>query len=171
MLQGTDGDVWRGVEADGTPFAEIDAALHPELLRLTSAVHYANGDPQPNVSEAIALSHRIVSHGIPTPSSIALPAEAGDASLQALGWRFTLAEGGPEVVLGREPRSDHLARLAELLAAQPAAVRAAERIDLRFRDRAILSAIETMTAEDEPALDESDAGTLTARLRGGQASG
>jgi len=171
LLQASDDGSWRAVEADGTPFAEIEPALHPELPRLVGAAHYANGEPQPDVTEALALARRIVAHGIPSPATIALPAADGDPQLQALGWRFTLAEGGPEVVLGREPGTGRLTRLAELLAAQPAAVRAAERIDLRFRDRAILSAVRAISAEGAPASHDATTGTLTARLEERRASG
>jgi hypothetical protein len=158
------------VEADGTPFAEIDAANFPDQLRLEESRPLAPGEPHPVVAEALALAERIESFGLPRPNALALPGEGEGA---ALGWRFTLGAGGPEVVLGSAVPDERLARLAELLAARPAAVRSAERIDLRFRDRAILRTADTIPAEEAPAQPsrEATAGALTARLGERPASG
>lgn len=171
LLHSAGVESWRAVEADGTPFSEIDPAAHPELLRLRGGASFVNSEPQPRVAEALELGRRLEEHGIPRPAAIVLPVDDGDLALQALGWRLTLADGGPVVVLGREPDDARLARLAELLATQHAAVRSAERIDMRFRDRAILRAARAIPAESIPASREATPGTLTARLGGRPASG
>lgn len=138
-------DSFWAVEADGTPFAQVAATSFPRLLRLRAGSQLRRGEPQSIVAEALALADRIEAHGIPRPEALALPDE-GDTA--ALGWRFTLAGSGPEVVLGRTPPDERLARLAALLAARPAAVRSAERIDMRFRDRAILRTADTIPAPE-----------------------
>jgi len=143
-------DEWRVVERDGTTFASVDPSDWPELLRLRASADFPLDAPQPFVTEALLLAQRIAAHGIPRPAVIRLPAESSDSNDPAeagLGWRFSLADSGPEIVLGREPGDQRIARLAELLRARPAAVRSAEQIDMRFEDRAILRAAQTIPAE------------------------
>ena len=158
------------VEADGTPFARIAATAFPALLRLHEGPQLSRGEPHPIVARALALARRIEAHGIARPETLSLP-DVGAAA--ALGWRFRLADGGPEVVLGRTPANERLARLAELLAARPAEVRSAERIDMRFRDRAILRVADTIPAPEAPQSPSraATAGVLSARLDGRPASG
>lgn len=127
-------ELWRAVEADGTPFAIVEPASLPGLPRLHAEDGIATGSPEPLVAEALELTRRIEAHGIPRPDVVMLPS----SKHAELGWRCLLPDGGPEVVLGHQPGNERLARLAKLLAAQPEAVRSAERIDMRFRDRAIL---------------------------------
>jgi len=130
----------RAIDRDGTPFdiaAGQPTASPPAgaLVVHGTGEDVGSGVARPLLAEALALADACVEAGLERPVEIAVPA-ANDA----LGWRLRLATDGPEIVLGREGQRERLARLARLLDAGLAPVRAAARIDLRFRDRAVLRA-------------------------------
>ena len=148
-------DFWRAVEADGTPFAVVDPGSLPGLLRLHAERETPTGQQEPLVVEALALAERLEAYGVPRPAVVPLP---GPTEAE-LGWRCLLPDGGPEVVLGRTPDDARLRQLAELLSAQPEAVRAADRIDMRFRDRAILRVARSIpdTSDVKPTAQQTSA--------------
>lgn len=140
-------DTWQAVDRDGVAFAEIDPQAHPDLLRLRSEETTSSAE---DLASAIELSARVSASGIPLPAEIVLPMRSAiEPERVALGWRLILADSGPEIVLGAHPSDERLARLAELLDARLDAVRSAERIDLRFRDRAILRAADEANAAND----------------------
>jgi cell division septal protein FtsQ len=151
LLRITPNGKWRAIEADGTPFADVAPSSLPGLLRLHANPGIETGAAQPRLAEALRLTRRLEAHGIPRPETVTLPSDAEPD----LGWRCRLPDGGPEVLLGLQPSDRQLARLAELLAAKPQAVRSADRIDMRFRDRAILrvaqSSLDAEHANARPA--------------------
>lgn len=147
---------WQAVDSDGTTFAAVDPADYPDLLRLRSDAAVA---PFEDVAMAIEIAARIEASGVARPDAIVLPTRSDVATRQAaLGWRLVLADGGPEVVLGDDTSAKRMERLAELLNARIDAVRSAERIDLRFRDRAILRAADETSAAIETNDEDNRAG-------------
>ncbi|MEE3329454.1 MAG: cell division protein FtsQ/DivIB [Myxococcota bacterium] len=147
LLRSGTGEAWQAVDRDGTTFAAVDPADYPDLLRLRSDAATASFE---DVAMAIEIAARAEANGVARLDSVVLPTRSDVASPQAaLGWRLMLADGGPEVVLGDDTSEKRMERLAELLDARLDAVRSAERIDLRFRDRAILRAADEASAAND----------------------
>jgi len=144
LLQSGTDTTWRAVDSEGTTFAAVDPADYPDLLRLRSNAATVSSE---DVAMAIEIAARAEASGVARLGSIVLPMRRDGADPEStLGWRLVLADGGPEVVMGNDPSEKRIKRLAELLDARLDAVRSAERIDLRFRDRAILRAADEANA-------------------------
>jgi cell division septal protein FtsQ len=159
LLKSDDADGWRAAARDGTPFAAVDPAAHPELLRLHSRVAIANHQPQPLVLEALELAAAAQARGLGRPQVVELPQQGN-----ALGWvmRFEVDGAGPEIVLGHSELEARLTRLSELRAAKPEGLERALRIDLRFRNRAIVRAPDgTIRAPRSAPLGDASAATVT----------
>ncbi|MDJ0849374.1 MAG: hypothetical protein QNK04_13455 [Myxococcota bacterium] len=120
------------VDANGVPFAQVAQADLPGLPRLVAS-EASLGEPSTDLAGAVALARRLPELGLPEPSEIAVsaPDEAEGYSLRLAGLR-------PQIVLGRDEIDTRLADLAQLLEAARPELERAERVDLRFRDQAVL---------------------------------
>jgi hypothetical protein len=122
------------VDASGTPFAEARDGDAQGLPVLVSARSFARGETDPLLAEGLSLAEALPRRGLDAGAVLALP----DASRPAEGWVWRRGEPPLEAVLGEEQLDLRLDRLAALLRARPEAARDARRLDLRFRDRAVL---------------------------------
>lgn len=127
------GEAPLAVDATGVPFAPVAAEDLPDLPRLTSPRAHALGEADAELAEAVRLARSLPGHGLPAPSEVAVSA-AGDAD----GFSLLLPGLRPRVVLGRDAPEARLADLARLLEAAAPELAQAERVDLRFRDQAVL---------------------------------
>lgn len=129
---------WQFVDRDGIAFAVADPVDIAGLPRLHTDRAPALGVRDPRLVEAIAVTRRfpmlaLGDESLETPQSLELPSEATDD-----GWVLHFEAPKRRVILGREALDTRLERLALLLDADLESTRAAEVIDLRFADRAIL---------------------------------
>lgn len=130
--------VWHLVDRDGVAFAIATPDDLPGLPRLRSDRAPILGERDPRLVEAIAVTDRfptlaLVDESPATPQALELPSDGSEA-----GWVLHFESPQRRVLLGRDSLEKRLERLALLLAADLEATRAAEVIDLRFADRAIL---------------------------------
>lgn len=181
LLEDAARGAWLALESDGRPIAPVEPDAWPALPRLRSLAPVEPGVPNADAVRALALVGELAAHGLPAAEWIALPlrdapaaaaapdaraaSAHGDADIAPAeaGFRAKLADGGAEVVLGDAPAAEQLARLATLLAERPDVARAAARIDLRFRDRAVLLPRDDVAAPAAPATDDARAASADAR--------
>ncbi len=141
---------WIAVDAQGRAFAPVDAERWPELPRLhtwTASARDASADDA-LLAQAVRLAASLPRYGIATGAGLAIElprTQAGDAE-RASSWILRTQRPSLEIWLGATPHEKALERLAELLEAKLPAVELSLdeknplRIDVRFRDRAILRA-------------------------------
>jgi hypothetical protein len=142
----------RAVDADGTPFARVEADAFPELPRVASEATAADDAPNEALAAAVRLAERLAALGLPPAEQVALAAP-GDPAGSCLRLRGL----APRFLLGTDADAA-LPRLAKLVDAGPPEVLLASTVDLRFRDQAVLS--------HEPL---PDGGAQAAEARGGAA--
>jgi cell division septal protein FtsQ len=138
---GEEEDVWYLVDRDGVAFALASALDRTGLPRLRSDQTPLLGRRDPRLVEAIAVTSRfpvlaLEDESPTTPQALELPSDANDA-----GWVLHFEAPERRVILGDDGLETRLERLALLLDADLEATRAAEVIDLRFKDRAILRSV------------------------------
>ncbi len=121
------------VDAAGVPFAPVTETELPGLPRLASATDATPGEASAELAGAVELARRLPGLGLPEPSEIAVAAPD-----DAEGYSLRLAGLRPRFVLGRDDLDARLADLARLLEAGRPELERAERVDLRFRDQAVL---------------------------------
>lgn len=114
------------VNAEGVAFAPVPEGELSGLPRLSAP-------PGVDLSGAVALARRLPELGLPAPEEVGVSAEHDPA-----GYSLRLPGLAPLVLLGRDDLEAKLANLAELLEADRAELATASRIDLRFRDQAVL---------------------------------
>jgi hypothetical protein len=123
-----------GVDAEGRPFAVLDARDAKDLPRLHCESTPLPGEPDPRIAEAIRVARSFPSRGLSLPREIALGKEADPEGLvlrlPGLEARF---------VFGAKDLDARVGMLAELLAKRPAEVAEAASVDLRFLGQAVLS--------------------------------
>jgi cell division protein FtsQ len=117
------------VDAAGSPFAPAPAAGLEALPRLVAAPTAAPRE----LAQAVALARRLPELGLATPLEIGIAA-ADDPE----GLSLRLPGLAPRVVLGREDLDAKLADLTRVLEAKLPELANATRLDLRFRDQAVL---------------------------------
>ncbi len=125
------GDTAWAVDEAGMPFAPVGAAELPQLPRL-HAPDPAPGEPHADLAAAVALAQRLPALGLPRPTEVGIAADPDE------GFSLRLAGLRPRIVLGRDDLDARLADLATLLERARPELERAERVDLRFRDQAVL---------------------------------
>jgi cell division septal protein FtsQ len=117
------------VDAAGSPFAPAPSVGLEALPRLVAAHAAAPRD----LAQAVALARRLPELGLAAPLEvgIAAPNDPEGLSLRLPGL-------APRVVLGREDLDAKLADLTRVLEAKLPELAGATRLDLRFRDQAVL---------------------------------
>jgi len=117
------------VDAAGSPFAPAPSDGLEALPRLVAAHTTAPGE----LAKAVALAQRLPELGLAAPLEvgIAAPDDPEGLSLRLPGL-------APRVVLGREDLDAKLADLTRVLEAELPELGSATRLDLRFRDQAVL---------------------------------
>jgi cell division protein FtsQ len=117
------------VDAAGSPFAPAPSVGLEALPRLVATHTTAPGE----LAQAVALARRLPELGLATPLEvgIAAPNDPEGLSLRLPGL-------APRVVLGRENLDAKLASLTRVLEAKLPELASATRLDLRFRDQAVL---------------------------------
>jgi POTRA domain, FtsQ-type len=132
VIEGRGGPL--GVDAEGRPFAVLDARDAKDLPRLHCESTPLPGEPDPRIAEAIRVARSFPSRGLAMPREIALGKEADPEGLvlrlPGLEARF---------VFGAKDLDARVGMLAELLAKRPAEVAEAASVDLRFLGQAVLS--------------------------------
>ena len=121
------------VDERGTPFAPLEPAALPGLVRLVTDAHISPRQPSPSLAEALRLALRLPQLGMAAPVEVRVATE-GDPE----GFALRLAALRARVVLGREDLDARLDDLVRLVAARPDAVAQATSIDLRFADQVVL---------------------------------
>jgi len=123
--------VARLVDRDGTAFAPAPAnASLPELRG-------AGAPGGPPLAEGVALLAALEALGLRAPRALILGGEA-NAAVPALELAADAKAPGARVLLGPDDPASKLARLAELLAADPPELANAAEIDLRFGENVVL---------------------------------
>ena len=132
VIEGRGGPL--GVDAEGRPFAVLDARDAKDLPRLRCESTPLPGEPDSRIAEAIRVARSFPSRGLALPREIALGKEADPEGL-------VLRLPGMEArfVLGVKDLDARVGMLAELLAKRPAEVAEAASVDLRFLGQAVLS--------------------------------
>jgi POTRA domain, FtsQ-type len=132
VIEGRGGPL--GVDAEGRPFAVLDASSAKDLPRLRCENAPPPGEPDPRIAEAIRLARTFPSRGLALPREIALGKEQDPEGL-------VLRLPGIEArfVFGAKDLDARVGMLAELLAKRPAEVAEAASVDLRFLGQAVLS--------------------------------
>jgi cell division protein FtsQ len=132
VIEGRGGPL--GVDAEGRPFAVLDARDAVDLPRLRCESTPLPGEPDARIAEAIRVARSFPSRGLAMPREIALGKEADPEGL-------VLRLPGMEArfVMGVKDLDARVGMLAELLAKRPAEVAEAVSVDLRFLGQAILS--------------------------------
>jgi len=122
-----------GVDADGRPFAVLDAREAQDLPRLRCESTPPPGEADARLAEAIRVARSLPQRGLALPREIALGSE-GDPE----GLVLRLPGIDARFVLGSEDLDARVGMMAELLAKRPAEVADAARVDLRFAGQAVL---------------------------------
>jgi hypothetical protein len=132
VIEGRGGPL--GVDADGRPFAVLEADEAKDLPRLRCASTPPPGEPDHRIAEAIRVARSFPSRGLAMPREIALGNEADPEGL-------VLRLPGMEArfVMGAQDLDARVGMLADLLAKRPAEVAEAASVDLRFLGQAVLS--------------------------------
>ena len=132
VIEGRGGPL--GIDAEGRPFAVLDARDAKDLPRLRCENTPLPGEPDPRIAEAIRVARSFPSRGLALPREIALGSEADPEGL-------VLRLPGMEArfVMGAKDLDARVGMLAELLAKRPAEVAEAASVDLRFLGQAVLS--------------------------------
>jgi hypothetical protein len=132
VIEGRGGPL--GVDAEGRPFAVLDARDAKDLPRLHCENTPPPGEPDVRIAEAIRVARSFPSRGLALPREIALGKEQDPEGL-------VLRLPGIEArfVLGAKDLDARVGMLAELLAKRPAEVAEAASVDLRFAGQAVLS--------------------------------
>jgi cell division protein FtsQ len=122
-----------GVDADGRPFAVLDAREAKDLPRLRCASTPPPGEADPRLAEAIRVARTLPQRGLALPREIALGSERDPEGL-------VLRLPGIEArfVLGADDLDARIGKMAELLKQRPAEVAEAASVDLRFAGQAVL---------------------------------
>ncbi len=123
-----------GVDAEGRPFAVLDAREAKDLPRLRCESTPPPGEPDHRIAEAIRVARTFPSRGLAMPREIALGKEADPEGLVV---RLPGMEA--RFVMGADDLDARVGMLAELLAKRPAEVAEAASVDLRFAGQAVLS--------------------------------
>ena len=121
------------VDQRGTPFAPLETAALPGLVRLVTDANIRPREPSPKLAEALRLAQRLPQLGMAAPVEVRV---ARDADPE--GFALQLAALRVRVVLGREDLDARLDDLVRLVTARPDAVAQATSIDLRFANQAVL---------------------------------
>jgi cell division protein FtsQ len=123
-----------GVDAEGRPFAVLDASEAKDLPRLRCAETPPPGEADARLAEAIRVARSLPARGLAMPREIALGPERDPEGL-------VLKLPGVEArfVLGAEDLDARVGMMAELLAKRPAEVAEAASVDLRFAGQAVFS--------------------------------
>jgi cell division septal protein FtsQ len=123
------------VDAAGMPFAPAHEDEQATLPRLVPARAPSPGVADPQLARAVELARRLPELGLPPAREVGVAAAADPE-----GFALRLEGRAGRFVLGREPERVEagLARLAQLLAREVPELQAAERIDLRFEEQAVL---------------------------------
>jgi POTRA domain, FtsQ-type len=124
-----------GVDAEGRPFAVLDARDAKDLPRLHCENAPPPGEPDPRIAEAIRVARSFPSRGLALPREIALGKEQDPEGLV-----LRLPGIDARFVLGAKDLDARVGMLAELLAKRPAEVAEAALVDLRFAGQAVMSA-------------------------------
>jgi cell division protein FtsQ len=132
VIEGRGGPL--GVDAEGRPFAVLEADDAKDLPRLRCENTPPPGEPDARIAEAIRVARSFPSRGLALPREIALGKEQDPEGL-------VLRLPGIEArfVLGAKDLDARVGMLAELLAKRPAEVAEAASVDLRFAGQAVLS--------------------------------
>ena len=123
-----------GVDAEGRPFAVLDARDAQDLPRLVCAQTPPPGEADARLAEAIRVARSLPSRGLAMPREIALGSERDPEGLV-----LVLPGMNARFVLGAEDLDARVGMMAELLAKRPAEVAEAASVDLRFAGQAVLS--------------------------------
>jgi cell division protein FtsQ len=121
------------VDGEGVPFAPAPASGLEQLPQLSASVAFEPGRRHPELAAAVALARRLPERGLPAPLEVGISAADDPEGL----W-LRLPGLAPRVVLGREDLEARLGDLAELLEADLPELAHAAKLDLRFRDQAVL---------------------------------
>ncbi|MCZ6781791.1 MAG: FtsQ-type POTRA domain-containing protein [Proteobacteria bacterium] len=126
----------RFVDGSGTPFAPLAEDETSELPVLRSSESLPTGEPDPVLAEAVALAEELRRRGIGELEALQLPQSENPAE----GWVLQRRTPPRIAVLGAGDGQlgARLDRLSALLRTDLDAVRRSARVDLRFRDRAVL---------------------------------
>jgi hypothetical protein len=132
VIEGRGGPL--GVDAEGRPFAVLDARDAKDLPRLRCESTPPPGEPDQRIAEAIRVARSFPTRGLALPREIALGSERDPEGL-------VLRLPGMEArfVFGKKDLDARVGMLAELLAKRPAEVAEATSVDLRFLGQAVLS--------------------------------
>ena len=132
VIEGRGGPL--GVDAEGRPFAVLDASSAKDLPRLRCENAPPPGEADARIAEAIRVARSFPARGLALPREIALGKEQDPEGL-------VLRLPGIEArfVLGAKDLDARVGLLAELLAKRPAEVAEAASVDLRFLGQAVLS--------------------------------
>jgi cell division protein FtsQ len=118
------------VDRDGTAFAPASEGTDLPELRGAGA---PGGAP---LAEGVALLAALQAEGLAAPRALILGGE--DGAVPALELGSDAAAPSARVLLGRDDHAEKLARLAELLRADPPELSSAAEIDLRFGEDVVL---------------------------------
>jgi cell division protein FtsQ len=132
VIEGRGGPL--GVDAEGRPFAVLDANEAKDLPRLRCESTPPPGEADARIAEAIRVVRSFPSRGLALPREIALGSERDPEGLV-----LRLPGMQARFVLGAEDLDARVGMLAELLAKRPAEVAEAASVDLRFAGQAVLS--------------------------------
>jgi len=132
VIEGRGGPL--GVDADGRPFAVLDARDAKDLPRLHCENTPPPGEADTRIAEAIRVARTFPARGLAMPREIALGREADPEGLVV---RLPGIEA--RFVMGAQDLDARVGMLAELLAKRPAEVAEAASVDLRFAGQAVLS--------------------------------
>jgi len=132
VIEGRGGPL--GVDAEGRPFAVLDASDAKDLPRLRCENAPPPGEADARIAEAIRVARSFPARGLALPREIALGKEQDPEGL-------VLRLPGIEArfVFGAKDLDARVGMLAELLAKRPAEVAEAASVDLRFLGQAVLS--------------------------------
>ena len=123
-----------GVDAEGRPFAVLEAEEARALPRLKVASAPPPGQPDERLARAIRVARSLPDRGLELPEEIAVGDERDPE-----GVVLRLPGLPPRVVLGNEEFEERVAVLVELLAQRKSEVEASTQVDLRFAGQAVLS--------------------------------
>jgi len=144
------------VDASGLAFARLGEADASGLPRITAAQPPQPGQPNPELAQAVALFRELSELGLPAAEEIGVSAASNPE-----GFWLRLPGLAPRIVLGRHDLAARLAHLAQLLDAAPPALSGAERVDLRFRNQAVLDVTPPQGAEQAAATHGAAASSTT----------
>ena len=122
-----------GVDAEGRPFAVLEAEEAEQLPRLRCDRTPPPGEPDERLAQAIRIARSLPERGLDLPEEIAV----GD-ELDPEGVVLRLPGLQARVVLGNESFDERVDLLAELLAQRKTEVEASTQVDLRFAGQAVL---------------------------------